>query len=439
MLNSVPGILSTLRGFAFRGLATARRTAGALGAAGALGLAALAFGAAAPAVSHAQSPFSAALYVNDSPITNYEITQRMRFMEFIGAASGGDRRAAAVERLIEDRLQRQESRRVGLRASSEDIRNGMAEFAARAELSTEEMIAQLGQAGVDADTFRDFVHAGILWRDLVNARFGPEIRITDAQVERALSLAAVRPMTEILISEIFLPSDPQFADVVNQLIPQLQELRTIEAFADAARQVSAAPSNQQGGRVDRWIPMNELPDEIGSAFDSASIGTVIGPLEFPGAFAFFQLRARRDTRDVPAGQIEYEYRRASLPGGQSETNRARAARIRASVDSCADLGAVVGQVVPELPEGAVSTITRPRPEIDAATAAELGRLNPGGISTNLTQSGEMVLLMLCNRRVISDPRPTQSQVRNALFNQALEGRAEIYLQQLRAEAEIRRP
>ncbi len=394
----------------------------------------------APTGLRAQSPFSAALYVNDSPITHYEVDQRTRFLEFIGAgAGGGESRAAALERLIEDRLQRQEARRVGLRASNDDIRDGMAEFASRGDLTLEEMIQRLGEAGVDADTFRDFVHAGILWRDIVNARYGPEIRITEAQVDHALSLAAVRPVTEVLISEIFLPADPQFADIVNQLIPQLQEIRTLEDFAEAARQVSAAPTNVQGGRVDRWIPLGELPDELAASFDSAPVGRVIGPLDFPGAFAFFQLRARRDTRDVPAGQIEYEYRRLGLPGGPSEANQTRAAQIRAGVDGCADLGVVAQRVVPALPEGAVSTITRTRPEIDAATAAELGRLNPNGVSSNLVQAGEMVILMLCSRRVVSDPPPTRDQVRDALFNQALEGRAETRLQQLRAEAEIRRP
>lgn len=437
MLTLLPGILTALRN------GTPRRAPYRCMARGASALALSITGlflalAAASGSAQAQSPFSAALYVNDSAITNYEIDQRARFLEFIGAG-GGDLRAVAVERLIEDRLQRQESRRVGLRASNEDIRNGMTEFARRGDMTLEQMIERLSAAGVDSDTFRDFIHAGILWRDLVNARFGPEIRVTEAQIDRAQSPAAIRPVTEIQLSEIFLPSDPEFAEVVNRLIPQVQQIGTLEEFANAARQISAAPTNEQGGRVDRWVPLSELPDEAAAAFDTAAIGTVIGPLEFPGAYGFFQLRARRDTRDVPAGQIEYEFRRAGLPGGQSETNRTRVAELRARADSCADFGVLVQQLAPELPEGAVSTLTRRRPEIDPATAAELGRLDPNGISSNLTQSGELVVLMLCNRRVIAEPTPSRDELRSALFNRALEGRAEAYLQQLRAEAEIRRP
>lgn len=395
--------------------------------------------AGAPGTAEAQSPFSPALYVNDQPITHYEIDQRMRFIEFIGASTSGDLRSFARGRLIEDRLQRQEAQRLGLRASSDDVRDGMNEFASRADLSADEMIERMRGAGIEADTFREFIHAGVLWRELVNARYGPELRITDAQIDQALSVAAVRPVTEIQISEIFLPSDPQFAEAVAQVIPQLERLRTIEEFAEAARQVSGAPTREQGGRVERWIPIEEAPEPIAGPFASAPVGTIIGPLEFPGAYAFFQLRARRDTREVPPGQTEYEYRRVGLPGGRSPENESRLAQIRAGVDGCADLGPLVAQVAPELPEGAAASITRRLGEIDSATAAELGRMNPGQVTGNLVESGELVVLMLCNRRIAADPPPSRAQVRRALFNRALENRSEIYLQQLRAEAEIRVP
>ena len=47
----------------------------------------LGLAAAAPHAALAQSPFAAALYVNDQAITNYEITQKQRFLEFVGASN----------------------------------------------------------------------------------------------------------------------------------------------------------------------------------------------------------------------------------------------------------------------------------------------------------------------------------------------------------------
>lgn len=390
-----------------------------------------------PGSARAQSLFGAALYVNDMAITNYEIDQRRRFLEFIGSG-GADPRARAIERLIEDRLQVQEARRLGLRLGPEQMSDSMEEFAARADLSVDELLARMRRDGIERETFVAFIQAGTLWRELVQARFGPEVRITEAQIERAMSIENVRPRNEILISELFLPSDPQFADAVAQLVPQILALTTVEDFANAARQVSVAPTAEQGGRVDNWLPLDGLPEPLQSFLREGRVNQVVGPLEVPGALGFFMLRARRETRDVPAGQTELEFRRVALPGGRSEQNLTRVAAIGAEAEGCTDFGAAIGRAAPELPPEAVTTETRMLPEIPAGLATELARLNPGQVSANLVEGGALSVVMLCARRLVPDPRPSRSEVELLLFNRALEAQAEVYLQRLRAEAEIRR-
>lgn len=401
-------------------------------------LAVLALAAAAlalpPGPAAAQSPFTAALYVNDQAITNYEIDQRRRFLDFIGA---GGTRERAIDRLIEDRLQMQEARRLGLRLSPDQLNRGLAEFAARAEITLDEMYARMQRDGIDRETFVEFIRSGLLWRDLVQGRFGPEIRITEAELERAMSVANVRPQTEVLISEIFLPTDPQFAEAVRQLVPQILAITSVEEFGQAARQVSAAPSREQGGRVENWVALAGIPEPLQSQLAEGRTDRVIGPLEVPGALGFFMLRALRETRDVPAGQIELEYRSVALPGGRTPENEGRVAQIAAQAQTCADFGAAVGRAAPELAPDAVTTITARQSELSAAMATELARLNPGQVSANQVEGGGLVVVQLCARRLAPEPRPSREQVRALLFNRALEARAEVYLQTLRAEAEIR--
>ncbi|GAB1379771.1 peptidylprolyl isomerase [Pararhodobacter aggregans] len=409
----------------------------------ALLLAALALGSALTAPltalpAQAQSPFAAALYVNDDPITNYDITQKMRFLEFIGA-QGDNPRERAVERLIEDRLQLQEASRLGGRLTPDQVAAGMNEFAARANITADEMIQRMAQAGIDRETFESFIRSGLLWRELVVAVYGRTITISDAQIDQALSVEGVQPSTEVLISEIFLPTDPQFAEQVQRIIPQVQRIRTETEFANAARQVSAAPSAATGGRVDRWIDLGGLPPELASAFTDAAPGTVIGPMEMPGAYAFFQLRARRDSRAVSAEATALDYRMAMLPGGRSETNLARVARIREMTDSCVDFDARVLREAPELPTDAVQHVTQPLTALSSAVRTELERLNPGQISANLVQDNALMVLMLCSRSVSGENMPARPQIRESLINRALEGQAMVYLQRLRAEADIRYP
>ncbi len=390
------------------------------------------------APARAQSPFAAALYVNDDAITNYEITQKMRFLEFIGAA-GDNPRQLAIERLIEDRLQLQEATRLGGRLTPDQVAAGMAEFAGRAQLTADELLARMAQAGIDRETFDSFIRSGVLWRELVRATYTSQINITDAAIDQALSVEGIQPTTEVLISEILLPSDPQFAETVSRIIPQIQRIRTETEFANAARQVSAAPTGPSGGQVDRWINVQAMPPEISGAMASAPIGTVMGPFEMPGAHAFFQLRGRRESRSVPADATAVDYRVALLPGGHSDANTTQLAQVREGVDSCVDFDAQVLRAFPTLPSDAVQHLNRRLPELSGAERAELERMNPGQISANLVQDGNLVVLMLCSRSVTGESVPNRAAVREALLNRALEGRAAIYLQRLRAEADIRYP
>jgi len=392
---------------------------------------------AAPA-ARAQSPFAAAVYVNDSAITNYEVTQKMRLLEFLGA-TGSDPRQQAIDRLIEERLQEQEATRLGGRLEPGDLTDAMTEFAGRANLTLDAFVARLQQAGIDRDTFVSFIRAGALWRGLVQVRFGKQIRITDAQIDQALSVEGVQPVTEVLISEIFLPTDAQFAETVQRIVPQIQRIRSETEFANAARQVSIAPSATTGGRVDRWINVAAIPDPVGSQMATAPIGAVVGPVDMPGALAFFLLRARRDSRAVAGSAIEIDYRRVALPGGRSDETLAHVARIRDAVDSCADFAPVVLREFPDLAQDAIATLARPATELSAAERTEIERLNPGEMSANTVTDGRLVLLMLCARRVTGDGVPTRDQARLALLNRALEGQATVYLQQLRADADIRYP
>ena len=75
--------------------------------------------------------------------------------------------------------------------------------------------------------------------------------------------------------------------------PQIQRISSETEFSNAARQVSVAPTAAAGGRVDRWIDVGAMPEPIGNAMREAPVGRVVGPLEVPGALAFFQLRHLR--------------------------------------------------------------------------------------------------------------------------------------------------
>ena len=111
----------------------------------------------APAM--AQSPFSAAVTINNRIVTNYEISQRAQFLEALNAP--GNLMERARETLIDERLQQEVGARFGLLAGPDEIEEGMAEFAGRANMNTEAFLGALQNEGIAPETFRDFVAAGI--------------------------------------------------------------------------------------------------------------------------------------------------------------------------------------------------------------------------------------------------------------------------------------
>jgi peptidyl-prolyl cis-trans isomerase SurA len=129
----------------------------------------------------------------------------------------------------------------------------MKEFAGRANMTTEQFVAALAKAGVAEQTYRAFVRAGVAWRNLVRSKFGAELTVSDADVNRALSLAAQPREPRLLLSEILLPATPQYFAQSAALAEQLAHTVTTPAqFAAAARQYSGSQSAARGGRID-WV------------------------------------------------------------------------------------------------------------------------------------------------------------------------------------------
>ena len=127
----------------------------------------------APALAQ-QNPFATVVRVNDTAITRFEVGQRQRLREVLRRPDGT--REAAREALVDDRLRMQAAREAGISPSEEDITFGVEDFAARANLTGEEFLAALEDAGIARETIRDFVAVRIAWGEVLRNRFAARAR-----------------------------------------------------------------------------------------------------------------------------------------------------------------------------------------------------------------------------------------------------------------------
>ncbi|WP_254702994.1 peptidylprolyl isomerase [Roseovarius sp. THAF8] len=393
---------------------------------------AIAAGTFSGAAQAQQNPFEAVIKVNDLAITRYEVAQRARMLQLFRAP--GNPQKLAREQLIEDRLKLDAATNAGFVLEDEQLMAGMEEFASRANLSAEEMVTSLGQAGVDESSFRDFVRAGMTWREFSRARFAPQINVDEDDIARARLSIGNQTSVRVLLSEIIMPlgnGDPQ---AIQDRANQISQYTTEAEFAAAARRYSATESAGRGGRME-WVAINDLPEGLRPVVLGLAPGEVSDPLPLQGAIALFQLRDIEET-DQPAREYEeIEYAAYYIDGGRTEQALARAARIDADTDTCDDLyGIAHGQ-----PEQVLERGSKAPSEIPDDIRLALTKLDPGEISTAVTRSGgqTLVLLMLCSRTPKTDGEaPGVEQLTNFIQSRRLDSYASAYLEELRAEARI---
>lgn len=380
----------------------------------------------APAI--AQDLFAPRLYVNDRVITEYEVAQRAMFLQVLKAP--GNPEEEALKALVEDRLRQTEAERLGIKLTDEEVLQGMTEFASRANLTAEALIAELAKVDISAESFRDFVSAGLAWRQAVRARFLGQVPVSEADIDKALEASARPRALRVLLAELVIPLPEGDEDAALALAERLSSEITSEgAFASAARQYSAAPTAGAGGRLE-WVPLANLPAAIGASVLALGPGEVSDPVQVPGAVVLFLLRDVAKDESAEPIDVTVEYAEFLIPDDATEV-----ARLRAETDGCKDLyGQANG-----LPEDRLTVSKISMGEIPADIGLELASLDAGESSVALTRSGYRMFLMLCGREQTFEEPVTRDQVREQVINQKLEGLAEGYLEELRSAAIIREP
>ncbi|ODT61722.1 MULTISPECIES: peptidylprolyl isomerase [Paracoccus] len=409
----------------------------------------IATGAGAPAL--AQNLFAPVVYVNDSAVTRYEVDQRMRFMRVIGAPDASA--AAAEQALIDDRLRVQAARQIGVEITPEGLQAGLEEFAGRAGLDAAGFIAQLERAGVEDGVFRDFVEAGTVWREVVRARLLARVNVTDAEIDQELQRVIETPIIDrVLLSELIIPAPPGQEAQALQLAERISASRPTEAqFAEAARQYSAVPSAEAGGRLE-MLALDNLPPSLRPIITALQPGQTTQALPVEGAVVLFHLRDAQGTLRPGAREQVLDYMTLRLASAGD------AAALAARVRNCDDLYVQAGDAAPQVQRQTVSQGAIPQ-----GIAARLASLDADEAGVIPAGAGAD-LVMLCSRQpaLAAQPQvattalpddgveaaipqsatpgiPTRDQVRDRLFNTRINTAAEGLLADLRADAIIRRP
>jgi peptidyl-prolyl cis-trans isomerase SurA len=264
--------------------------------------------AAAGAVSHggparAANPYAPAITVNNGVITNYDIDQRMKLLEALGA--NGDLRKIAVQQLTEDRVKTQAAEDLDIELPDGAIEGGIDEFATSRGLTMDDVTNVLEVRGIDIQTMRDFVSSGLLWREIVAQRFRARALPTEADIDAALEDRQNSPQEILTLAEIAMPfaelGEAETQALANDLYRQLSRG---SSFSALAAEYSRSSSAANGGLLEP-VPANRLPGAFRTQVLLLSPGQVTRPIPISGGLAIIKLVSidQRMLPRIPDDQI----------------------------------------------------------------------------------------------------------------------------------------
>jgi len=237
-------------------------------------------GIAAPAFAQAEQ--SIVVLVNDDPITIYDIEQRQRFLAVTTQEQPSPAlKKKATDMLIEERLQVQQGRKLGITPSEEDVTKVLAGMAKNNNMNPEQLGAALGQMGVNIKTLRDRIRAQVVWQDVVRKKFRRDVSIADSEVDKALGSGpdaeAPKEETTFQLRQVKyeIPTDADQSSIAKQLAA----VESVRAKVQSCSNLSSLTKDMKGFKIKTL--QDQVPGSLGQPMRTLVMNAKIGQMTPP--------------------------------------------------------------------------------------------------------------------------------------------------------------
>ena len=230
----------------------------------------------------AQAEQSIVVLVNDDPITVYDVEQRQRFLAVTTQEQPSPAlKKKATDMLIEERLQIQQARKLGITPDEQDVTKVLAGMAQNNNMSPEQLGAALGQMGVNIKTLRDRIRAQVVWQDVVRKKFRRDVSIAESDVDKALGgsadVEAPKEETTLQLRQVKyeIPTEADQASIAKQLAM----VEAIRAKVNSCSNLSSLTKDMKGFKVKTL--QDQLPGSLGQPMRTLVMNAKIGQMTPP--------------------------------------------------------------------------------------------------------------------------------------------------------------
>jgi peptidyl-prolyl cis-trans isomerase SurA len=229
--------------------------------------------------------------VNDTPVTSYDIDQRIRLLGILGQKGGFDRRKIGND-LINDVVKISEAKRYKIDPTEKDIDQALSGMAKGLKTDLQGLQDKFAKQGLSLISYRQYVSAQMSMSRLLSAKYKEKVQLDPGEADR--KLAEIKADINSKINKLM--ADPRNQPILVYSIvvidfpvdgndPQLRQSRAIEAAqyiqqfksCSSARAAAAGIFNVRVGKAIE-ADARRLPKQLKVEFDKRGIGKAVGPI-----------------------------------------------------------------------------------------------------------------------------------------------------------------
>lgn len=385
-----------------------------------------------------------AAVVNDEIISLLDLEQRTRLALLLSKLPDTiESRKRVVpqvlRKMIDETLQSQEAKRVGISVTPVEVQNGIAAVERQSKMPPGAFIAMIEKYGVDSQAIRAQVQSDIGWYKLTRRMIQPNIKVGEEEIADRLQVLADRQgKPEFRALEIFLSVDNPSQDAEVQRLAErlLDQLKQGTPFSSLANQFSRSPTAANGGDMG-WIAEDSVDPEIVRTLNELEPGRASTPVRTAAGWTILALVERRIAgASADPEQAKLTLSHVVLPVPKNGPPKAellgRARQMTAGLKSCAELEAL-GRSVGASAAGpfGVARIG----ELEPALRQVLEGLPDNRASFPVEIAEGLEILMVCSRELdMKVQLPSRDAVRRLIESERMDMLSRRYLRDLRRSA-----
>ena len=371
-----------------------------------------------PRLALPQDPFAVLAYVNQTPITAYDVEARIQLLsdtDQIAETKGAEAafRAEVLAELIDETIQIQQAEEQGVLPTQEEIEESFARLAARNDLSAQEFEAALRSRNVDPRAFKARLLPQLAWNAVLRTNGAGRLRVSDEELEeRWAEIQSYAGQNELLLTEVYLQGVE--LQVAQSVAGRMREERN---FAAIAAEFSDSPSATNRGDLG-WVRQGTLGGGKDAALRDLNRGDVSEPIFSDGGYFIYAIRSMRPI-GASAIRVEWDLRTLTIPltdQGQSLEDKQRLGaleQVLRQVDSC-DRFEQAAEIYGGEGSGNLGWVD-PR-SLPPLILNAMGQLNPRQISPLLPSAIGGAVYIVCDTRDTSQPL-TKDEVRAEMVSE----------------------